>query len=613
MVCKNCGKEIPDSNNYCQFCNNGIDLSNKDQSSEIAETEINSDVGKISENKIKKLKKRYFISVAIVLSIILITFGARAAFDLFKTPKQQYMQVEQKNFKVFADELKTGLENAKNADAVSLKSKPYECKTEFSIGADIKDIPGIDPSYSGSIGSILNKIKFTNDSKIDIQNKKFLNDFKIMVQDNPLITASIVQNNMQIGVSLPVLYNKFFTADLSDMKTLYKNLGIQDTGNIPNKTITQEDLTKAIKINKEDVNSLLKKYGKLYYESLDEKSVILEKNTTFTVDSEKIACRKFTLSLDEKQFKTLIEIMYNTLSEDDKLIDLTQGNVANILNLYKDAGVLNSLPDMGVLTDKATFKENLKSFKKTLKEELDKVKLPNGFKMTLWVDKKNTILSRSFSTDIISGTDNNTVNTTLEMKKWTSQKDNSKNKSIGLLLTSTKDNRKLDFNIVTKSALDENRDNGNENINVNWTLTGSNTPESKMNFNLNSKKSKDKITNDGKVDLQFDFSLLQDNNDFSGNGNILTTSWANKKSKTDGYSSAIKINFKEPGSEEDSLSLNANIKQDYAYGIDFKLPELNESNSVNLNNVNKTELDGVIQEIQGSVQKFFYENLNLFS
>jgi hypothetical protein len=380
---------------------------------------------------------------------------------------------------------------------------------------------------------------------------------------------------------------------------------------MPNKTLTNDDIFKAIKINNDDVKSLLKKYGKLYYNSLDEKSITLEKKSTFKVDGEEISCRKFTLTLDEKQFKSLIETFYNTMSEDDMLIDLTQGNIASIINLYKDAGFFDSTMDLSTITNKDTFKENLKSFKKTLKEELDKINLPSGFKMTLWVDKNNQILDRRFDTEIVS--DEDTVITSLELKKWNSKKDNSKNGSLGLLLSSKKADNKLDFNIVSKSALDKSNENRNENITINYALSGSDISASELSFNLNSTKSKDKVTNDSKNDIKFDFTFSQYNTDFNSTGQVLTTGWANKKNKTDGYSSAINLNLNMPGIAKDSLILKANIKQDYTYDIEFKLPEINDSNSINLNKADKSQLDSVIEEIQGSVQEFLMQNLNMFS
>jgi uncharacterized membrane protein YvbJ len=76
MICINCGRKMPCPDERCEFCSKDIELGNIEQTTELAESELNKIIRDNSHIKFKKSKKFYIISLAVIIGIILFAIGS---------------------------------------------------------------------------------------------------------------------------------------------------------------------------------------------------------------------------------------------------------------------------------------------------------------------------------------------------------------------------------------------------------------------------------------------------------------------------------------------------------------------------------------------------------
>ncbi|MCX7921305.1 MAG: hypothetical protein N3B21_04675 [Clostridia bacterium] len=609
MFCNNCGKEVPEGTEICESCQNSSIHGSSNSGAGILQ-QMNSlpdFQNDLSPKKgSKKLLKVLLVAAIALIALSGVAFGAFSVIEMLKSPKQLYLEIEAKNLESNIEAISEKYQKEYEEQIKPMLDKNYQSKVEFSVGADLKNMPGIDPDTAQKVSELLGKLKIESDIKANPVKKQYLTDFKLFIKDTQLIKSTILMNDKKIGINVPDFYSKYLVVDGSDLKSLYKNLGVSYDENIPNKIIENKDIIDAIKIDDNVVKALLKKYGKLIYDSIDEKSIVLERNVAFEANGEQIKSRKFTITLDENTLKSFMIKMYDEVSNDDSLFEITYGNFLNVVDVYRKAGYFTeSDEELEELFDKVKAKQSFKESKEQFIEGLNELKLPNGIKMTLWADSKKHILGRKI--DILVDSNDEPVNISFNSKHWTKEQDNSKNNVLELAVAPQNNEGKLALKCNTQSLEDGKNTTDKAQFEFAFSETSGNTSAFKLD--LVSKVNKP----EGKQNLKLDFLLKQNDEEFKGAGEVDIKTASNNKNKSRSTDYAVKFDLTPPGASEKQFSGNINLKEETTFDIDFTLPEVTSSNSVSLNTASQEELQGVMQEVYMSVQKFVQNNQELFN
>lgn len=613
MTCKNCGKEILEIETLCPIC--GTELNKSiEESSVTTETESEPIYQQDSYNTDnsapvkKKSKKPLVIGGIIAVLIILCGVAAMASTDLFKSPKQIYMQSEQKNLNESIALIKDHIKKSYNEQVKPFSENPYQDKMEVSMNLDLKGIPGVDPNMAPVIQNLIAGSKLVFDSKVNPAKKQSLTDFALTVAGNEFLKGSFVNDNNKLGLSVPAFYDKYVTADGNDLKSLYKNLSIPENGNIPKKIINNNDILKSINLNEKDIDKIIENYGQFYYDSLKDSQFTMEKNSSVDLGGSNVNCKKITINMDEKSYKEFVTKLADKVENDDALFNLVYDNIINVMKLYEDAGYINLKDaDFADISDKAKAKDSLKKAVKEFKDEFAKTSLPQGYKITVWIDGQKNIVARKYETSI-KDSNGEAVNLNGDIKNFT--KDGKSTKSIELVLTG-KPNEKLTFKYNADTSTASKESNGK--LSLSGTSLAQNGGNIDMNITFNSKP--DEKSNNQKAAVKFDmktegFDKSSDNVKLSGEFNIDGQMDDKNKSRT--YNYDVKLNMQEPGSSNAPISMGFKIKQDIKFGVEPKMPAINASNSLNLNTASQEELQGAMTQVNQAVQKFFMQNSSLF-
>lgn len=607
MVCNNCGRQLPEGSSICEFCAN-----EKQEFQNINSTGFSEDTS-LQEVPKKGGSGKFLIMGAIVAAVLLISGITYAAMNLFVSTKTLYLQIEQKNLKSTINTINDSYVEYYNNEVKPLLSNNYQQKQELSFNTDLKDIPGIDPQMAESISSLIGKFKFSFDTKVNPQKKQSLYDLNLSVEGSPLIKGTIFQDDMKFGANFPDIYEKYVTADVSDLKSLYKTFGVADTGNLPEKykSLDNKEVMKAVTITGDDFLDLAEKYIQIYVDSLDDNAITLEKGVTFEANGEKIDCKKFVLKFDEKWFKSFIVKVYDAASEDDILFDKFYTSFVNVIKLYRDGGYLTGADmdlDEILSMDKNKFKEKFKDGRADFVSEIEKLKLPDGLTMSLWANGSKEILGRRIEFTVDDGTDK--VKTVINTYSYTRDSDDAEVNSVELEMLPTEDSTTKDkFNF---KALWEKMPDSSSKFNMTIDATANDVPTN-ITLNVDSGKPEGSASKDGlKQNVKFDLVINSEGQEVKISGQSDITKTSNDKDKTRSTDYAISLNLDVPEVMPQAFKLGINYKNELTLDTDFKLPEITSSNSINLNNANSEELQSAMQEVMVSVQSIIQKNSKLF-
>jgi hypothetical protein len=607
MTCNTCGRQLPEGSSICEFC------ANDNQEFENTNSGGFSEDLSFHEAPKKGGGGKFLIMGAVVAAILLIAGVTYAAMNIFVSTKTLYLQIEQKNLKSTINTIADSYVENYNTEVKPLLDKSYQQKQELSFNTDLKDIPGIDPQMAESISSLIGKFKFTLDSKVNQPKKQSLHDINVSVEGSPLLKGTIFQDDMKFGLNFPDIYNKYVTADASELKSIFKNFGVETTSDMPDKFkfLDNNEIYKAINISRDDFTDLAQKYIEIYVNSLNDDAITLEKDVTFEANGEQIKCKKFVLKFDEKWFKSFMVSVYDAASEDDILFDKFYTSFVNVMKLYRDAGYLaGATEDLDEILsmDKNKFKEKFINGRADFVSSIEKLKLPAGLTMSLWANNSKEILGRRIEFTIDDGTDK--IKTVINTNSYTRDSDDAKINSIELEMSPEEGSTPKD-KLTIKISMEKMEDSSSK-FNMTFDIMTNGEPKS-LTLNVDCSKPEGSVSKDGlKQNVKFDFTLKNNGQEVKFSGQADITKTANDKEKTKSSEYDISLNFNVPEVMEQAFKFGIKYKNELTLDKDFKLPELTSSNSLNLNNANSEELETAMQEVMVSVQSIIMKNSKLF-
>lgn len=553
------------------------------------------------EKRIFNLKKPVLIGIIAVL-IIAASYGVYAKTDLFKSPKQIYLEAEGQNIFNSIKDAMSEYKKDYNKNVKPYLENPYETNIEYSADADLSKLQGIDSEVASGISKLLSNSKFVLNSKVNPTKNQAIEDMAVYLDNKKLISADFIQNDQQIAYYIPDFYSKYMVFDIKDFDNVMEKFGIKDESikdNMPKKMITNRDIIKAVNFDEKKFALLLKDYYKFLGSLIKDDAVTMEKDVPFSINDFTFTTRKVTVLLNEKDFKDIINKLMEKAQKDNQLYELTVQNILNVLNLYKDAGYDF---DEQLLEDlkKENFRQNFSEFRDSLNSELEQISFPNGVKMSLYLDGHN-IIGRSFETEIDSSesVSINLLHKGLEKYKGK----NISSFDMDIYTPNDNDFQKVSIKSIYNTSINKESEAGTANLIVNFVDTNTNIQTLNAKIDINNKDSKNNT---------YKYDIILGNTKttiFSAKGTLDISNSEKEKENNTQFNFGIETRPTAVFSQV--ITANFNMKVQNKLGAVIKLPEFNDDNSVDLGKADHVAIEEIRGEINTSLERFAEDNKEL--
>lgn len=245
----------------------------------------------------KQGKAKKIILIIIILLLIILGGYAYAYFatDIFKTPEE-----------LFTKYLVSNVEQLKD---FNLKPFDEAIKKMVTDSAEIN----VDVDYTADDEDVDANVNVN--LKSDLANKR--QSFEIKVENNGkhFFALDSILTKDAFGLHMKELHDKYITIENRDLKKLAK------TFNLDEEIIDQipDQLPEAEEISEEDkatIMNLKDKYCKRLLEQIDSSYYSVEKDVTVDVNGKEVKANKYALTMNAREFVTVILNTLNELMED---------------------------------------------------------------------------------------------------------------------------------------------------------------------------------------------------------------------------------------------------------------------------------------------------------
>jgi len=546
--------------------------------------------------------RNLYILIAAILVVAVIAVITLLATGRNKNVKDLYFQTETKIFVNFISDI------IKEYNDSIAKTKPFReqpSRTRYEISAKISN-PGSsanqdDSNNQGSSGStlisipeqavdVINSSKLVLNSRYDLKNDIKTGSLSFLLEGQSFLDINTFLDKDIIGLQIPVLYDKYFVFNKNNVSSALNRFGID----IPVKRILTPSVIRGIlTIAPVEFKDIFTDYIKFLEESVTEQHISITRNvklkqveypmnnqnteTVFKPEAtskNKLASGKydiFTVKLGEDEFKAAAKKTINMLCIDKRLFNITLGKVYQVLEMLKDAGYFDLSQDLETTYNQVKRYEDIDMLKQDLLNMVDNASFSEGFNMTLTVDKSGNMVDRKISFE-----------------------------------SKMKSEAKRMFNLhtgqfFTKLAIEQE---SNESQDGN----------SLVHENRNALIELETVRQDGVGEKFIHINCI--NNiwpDFEALINTRKTSSEDNKKKTvnTNYILDIDLTCMKFGMEKGNILIDVN-KED-RYGIDFKLPEINEDTAIDVKSITDDGIERAKMEIQFSSAKFLLTNQYLIN
>ncbi|CAM3428058.1 hypothetical protein EDM52_17215 [Brevibacillus invocatus] len=530
----------------------------------------------------KSYKKTLLIIGAAAVVVIGGLGTAYAKLDLFKSSKTIYLQSEAESMmKLSSDFSKSYAEY--EAYMKPYLEKPVHSKTELSdiqIDADIPD------PQAEKVLDLLSSAKIIMNSNIDEQKKQQSGNLEVHLSEKKLATLEFFLNDTLVGFKLPEFYSKYAYVDLKDRETIAQNFGEE----LPKRFLTYGDLFKAVEVNSDEVKSIMTPYALLYANSLKDSQISMKKDVAFNEEGYQTNVREVTVSFTPEEASALLTQIAEKAKTDEKLFDLIYTRYNNMYTLMNDTGY-----EVGPSITREEFK---KSFDQTFTDLIEDVKVeePNKeekLNMVVLIDSNHQILSRKL---LVAEKDKESV-------FW--QSVSYQNGADTYHRYSLQDPENADSNKLSLSYKAK-EEQGKTNGTFGFLLVDESRPVMDLKTTFETTKQ------DKKEDGTYDFNLaLQDDTalqtvSLSGKITSTTTNTDNGREST----ADVTLHFDETPELPKGVSMK--LKTTEEFGKPLEIPQVNDSNGINLATITEEQMMEIQQEVGISMQTFMEENAELF-
>ena len=511
-----------------------------------------------------KPNKNKLIIILIVVALIAVLAGVGVYAVINSNPK----------VKVF---------KALKATSEELKNK--ETLTEKITGKDfLKDLEekGTKQNMKFTLNSTnypqaqqANGAGISIDYSCDQKNKKLMLDIGGEYKGTSISNAQIYTDNKKIMISVPKLYNSFFTFDAENIQNQYNDSVFAKNGNkLPNKEISVKAFGDDGELfNKELIDAVVKGYLKENGEKLATigKNIKVEKSKetkNMEIGGINQECTGYDIVISGEDAKTFIGSIYDYMLADEQVkMKITSAAKSSYIQKGKNYSSTEAMVD---------------DIYKQMKDARDKFESSVTFddvKTTIYIDKKGRAVSIESNTAIDNG-----------------------------------NNDKLD---VKYSSEFKGKDNIGDIIDMSMEL-GNNGEKIKIDLDNTTTTKDDAINDDMKLVVSFDnkplnIAIKSDYNtksgdfdasaDFSAEGQGLTAN-CNGNANYNKSSKTLKLDFSKIDLKSSIKSMPINISLDGSYSLTPLENGINEPDGEKLElfKLDENKIGSIVQEMQKNAQ-----------
>lgn len=539
------------------------------------ETQVNQSTGN---------KKRPLIIGLTVIAVLAIGATAYAMFvDL--SPRELYLKSEMNTFKALNESFEDSFE-----DALALQDKQMDeaYKSEARVGVEMDPgMLGAGGMEAAMIGSVLSNSEVKMTTQHDPKKEEGSADIALTMNNTDLVKAEFYQNNKQTAVSVPAAYDKHVYFPNNQFGDVMRKFDPAYQG-----MEKLENFFKAVEgdISEEARDEAFQEFAKVYADSVKDENVKLKDNVEFK--GEKL--RELTVSLSEKETKTLFVNFIEKIEKDDEILDAVAEQAA--LQGGLPTGTMAPTGSMSKEEAKKELKKVLADTKKAINDDLE---IPGGMKQVVIVDGDDKVVSRDLSMKI-GANGEEAVPMNYKSESWT--KDDATNSS--WVLNAGPEGETLLVDVKMESE-PKGKEGKKRDIKAKFEMTENGTTEG-IGFHIKgegtSKKSKWTAQLVPAGDAPMALPDMTVEIEHTGDQN-LDKDYANHDYK-------VTLIGNDPSMGDINVGLN--IKTKTTFGEKLKFPELSKGKAENIAEMSDAEMMGMMSEIQRNIEQFIGENAQMF-
>lgn len=539
------------------------------------ETQVNQSTGN---------KKRPLIIGLAIIAVLAIGATAYAMFvDL--SPRELYLKSEMNTFKALNESFEDSF-----GDALALSEKQMEeaYKSEASVGVDV------DPAMFGAggmeaamIGSVLQNSEFKVTTQHDPKKEEGSVGMALRMNDADLMNAEFYQNNKQTAVNVPAAYDKNVYFENSKFGDVMRKFDPAYQG-----MEKLENFFKAVDgdLSEDARDEAFEEFAKVYADSVKDENVKLKDDVDFK--GEKL--RELTVSLSEKETKTMLVNFVEKIEKDDEILDAIAEQSA--LQGGLQTGMVAPTSNMSKADAKKEIKKLLADAKKAIKDDLQ---VPGGMKQVVIIDGDDKVVSRNVSMKI-GANGEEAVPMNYKSESWT--KGDVTNSS--WVLNAGPEGETLLVDVKMESE-PKGKDGKKRDIKAKFEMTENGTTEG-IGFQIKGegtdKKSKWTANLVPAGDSPMELPDMTLEIEHTGDQNL------DKDFAKHDYKVTLVGNDATMG----DINVGLNIKTKTTFGDKLKFPELSEGKAVNVAEMSDAEMMTMMSDIQRNIEQFIGENAQMF-
>ncbi|WP_137791019.1 DUF6583 family protein [Bacillus sp. E(2018)] len=539
------------------------------------ETQVNQSTGN---------KKRPLIIGLAIIAVLAIGATAYAMFvDL--SPRELYLKSEMNTFKALNESFEDSF-----GDALALSEKQMEeaYKSEASVGVDV------DPAMFGAagmeaamIGSVLQNSEFKVTTQHDPKKEEGSVGMALRMNDADLMNAEFYQNNKQTAVNVPAAYDKNVYFENSQFGDVMRKFDPAYQG-----MEKLENFFKAVDgdLSEDARDEAFEEFAKVYADSVKDENVKLKDDVDFK--GEKL--RELTVSLSEKETKTMLVNFVEKIEKDDEILDAIAEQSA--LQGGLQTGMVAPTSSMSKADAKKEIKTLLADAKKAIKDDLQ---VPGGMKQVVIIDGDDKVVSRNVTMKI-GANGEEAVPMNYKSESWT--KGDVTNSS--WVLNAGPENETLLVDVKMESE-PKGKDGKKRDIKAKFEMTENGTTEG-IGFQIKGegtdKKSKWTANLVPAGDSPMELPDMTLEIEHTGDQNL------DKDFANHDYKVTLTGNDATMG----DINVGLNIKTKTTFGDKLKFPELSEGKAVNVAEMSDAEMMTMMSDIQRNIEQFIGENAQMF-
>ena len=534
----------------------------------------------------KKSGKLKILIILVPVLLSLIYWASASGLLGSKSAKQVYLLAEAKEYSKIVNNINDWKYEYYNSFLAPYLRDSVETRTDISL--KFSEFPAPDPSMQAVVG-LIEQFKLIVESSTDDTKKLSHLKTDLVMGDSSLLEAEFFMDEQRAGFGVPAMYDKYAFYNLSDAGRVEERFGFTVLSNYP----SRKELLEQLDLNRETVKADFSagKYAKIYLDNLNDSQITMNPKAVFSREGTIVNCTEIIITFTEEEFKKLMNQLTRQLAQDDELVNHIYTSYHQWS--YASAGNTFQFTDRGLFS-KEEIKEALKEFSITFLDYLENMKLEQGVKMNVYLDSTGNMMGRDLTAPALD----------IRTAWWTS----AENAENTLFLLRTEGEKGQVFNYKSAAASLSGDTTGS--LEIELTDVDEGTARLLSVFNIENQGKETSFTVNFNLTVDGDFAretALPSEETLTGQVEMNSSEDMSKKERATDFTLKFNAPMIDPAA---IVSLQINTREQF--GVEVKLPDLNNANSVDIANVSDDELIQLKKEVEKALQDFIMRNMGMF-